>query len=186
MEQLFHKHIIKITGIICLPLLLAFFFSKVQAEEHNYTWHGHIIELNPELEEAQYCMAKNIYFEAGNQPVAGKIAVAQVVQNRVMNEHYPNNICDVVYQAKWKENWKGTLIPVRHMCQFSWFCDGKSDDPVDSATWMFSLLVADSVMNGEYGDITEGATHYHADSVYPYWAESLNQTVIINNHTFYK
>ena len=133
-----------------------------------------------------YCLALNMYFEAGNQPVAGKIAVAQVVQNRVLNQNYPNNICDVVYQAKWKENWKGTLMPIRHMCQFSWFCDGKSDDPVDSATWMFSLLVADSVMNGEYGDITEGATHYHADSVYPYWAESLNQTVIINNHTFYK
>ena len=109
MEQLFHKHIIKITGIICLPLLLAFFFSKVQAEDHSYTWHGHTIEFNPELQDSQYCLAKNIYFEAGNQPVAGKIAVAQVVQNRVINKNYPNNICDVVYQAKLKENWKGKL-----------------------------------------------------------------------------
>ena len=54
-----------------------------------------------------FCLAQNIYFEAGNQPIAGKIAVAQVVQNRVKNRDYPNTICGVVYQARWKENWKG-------------------------------------------------------------------------------
>jgi spore germination cell wall hydrolase CwlJ-like protein len=72
------------------------------------------------------------------------------------------------------------------MCQFSWFCDGKSDEPVDSATWLASLEVAQAVAWGEYGDITEGATHYHSDSVNPYWADSLNETVVINNHLFYK
>ena len=30
-----------------------------------------------------YCLAQNIYFESGNQPLAGKIAVSQVVINRV-------------------------------------------------------------------------------------------------------
>jgi spore germination cell wall hydrolase CwlJ-like protein len=133
-----------------------------------------------------FCMAKNIYFEAGNQPVAGKIAVSQVVLNRVYSVSYPDTVCDVVYQAKWKTNWRGEEVPVRHMCQFSWFCDGKSDDPVDSDTWMFSLMVANSVLNGDFGDITEGSTHYHADSVYPYWADSLNRTVTIDNHIFYK
>ena len=132
------------------------------------------------------CLAKNIYFEAGNQPLAGKVAVAQVVFNRMEHASYPDNVCGVVYQAKLRENWKGNMIPVRHMCQFSWFCDGKSDIPVDSATWMFSVLTAESVLRGDFGDITEGATHYHADSVHPYWADSLNQTVIINNHIFYK
>jgi len=133
-----------------------------------------------------YCLAKNIYFEAGNQPVAGKVAVSLVVLNRVEHHAYPDNICDVVYQAKWKTNWKGVEVPIRHMCQFSWFCDGKSDEPVDSATWMFSLATASRVLNGDFADYTEGATHYHADSVYPYWADSLNETVVINNHIFYK
>ena len=132
------------------------------------------------------CLAKNIYFEAGNQPVAGKIAVAQVVINRVESQHYPDDICGVVYQAKWGKNWRGTVVPIRNMCQFSWFCDGKSDEPVDSATWMLSLSVASSVIWNSYGDITEGSTHYHNDSVHPYWADSLMQTVIINNHIFYK
>ena len=133
-----------------------------------------------------YCMAQNIYFEAGNQPLAGKVAVAQVVVNRTRHPNYPTTACDVIYQAKWKENWLGKMVPIRNQCQFSWFCDGKSDDPVDSPTWMLSLKVARDVMQGAYGDITEGSTHYLADSVYPYWADSLNQTVVINNHIFYK
>lgn len=133
-----------------------------------------------------YCLAQNIYFEAGNQPVAGKIAVAQVVINRVKHPSYPNDICDVIYQAKTRVNWKNEIVPIRNKCQFSWFCDGKSDDPVDSQTWLLSLHIARDVVQDRYGDITEGSTHYHADSVYPYWADSLLQTVIINNHTFYK
>ena len=133
-----------------------------------------------------YCMAQNIYFEAGNQPLAGKIAVAQVVINRTNHPNYPTTMCDVIYQAKWKENWLGNLVPIRNQCQFSWFCDGKSDDPVDSPTWMNSLKVAADVVQGRYGDITEGSTHYHSIYVNPYWADSLNETVVINEHVFYK
>ena len=46
-----------------------------------------------------FCLAKNIYFEAGNQPVAGKVAVSLVVLNRVEHHAYPDNVCDVIYQA---------------------------------------------------------------------------------------
>ena len=133
-----------------------------------------------------YCLAQNIYFEAGNQPLAGKIAVSQVVLNRTQHPNYPTTVCGVIYQAKWKTNWKGNEVPIRNKCQFSWFCDGKSDDPVDSPTWISSLNIARNVVQGAYGDITEGATHYHSVYVNPYWADSLNETVVINEHIFYK
>ena len=133
-----------------------------------------------------FCMAQNIYFEAGNQPLAGKVAVGHVVLNRLEHSNYPGTMCDVIYQAKWKENWLGNMHPIRNQCQFSWFCDGKSDEPEISPTWYESLKVARDVVQGGYPDITEGATHYHNDKVNPYWADSLNQTVIINNHIFYK
>ena len=133
-----------------------------------------------------YCLAQNIYFEAGNQPLAGKVAVSQVVINRVEHPSYPDNICDVVYQAKLRVNWKNEFVPIKNQCQFSWFCDGKSDDPVDSQTWLLSMHIARDVVQQKYGDITEGSTHYHSDKVDPYWASSLNRTVVINNHIFYK
>ena len=134
----------------------------------------------------RFCLAQNIYFESGNQPLAGRIAVAQVTINRVEDEQFPDRICGVVYQAKLGTNWRGEIYPLRNKCQFSWFCDGKSDEPLDTKTWLASLIVARDVMDNFYGDITEGATHYHSVYVNPYWADSLNETVVINEHIFYK
>ena len=133
-----------------------------------------------------FCLAKNIYFEAGNQPVVGKIAVSHVVLNRVESQLYPDTVCDVIYEAETRINWKGNEVPIRGRCQFSWYCDGLSDEPVDSKTWISSVILARRIIDGEWYDVTEGATHYHADSVHPYWADSLNETVVINNHLFYK
>ena len=73
--------------------------TTVQASDEN----GHAV-----------CLAKNIYFEAGNQPLAGKVAVAQVVLNRMEHSAYGDTVCDVVYQARWRENRKGNMVPIRH------------------------------------------------------------------------
>jgi|TARA_B110000908_G_scaffold40295_1_gene48937 spore germination cell wall hydrolase CwlJ-like protein len=136
------------------------------------------------------CLAKNIYFEAGNQPIVGKMAVAEVVLNRVEMEQYPDTVCGVIYQAQERINWKGNKVPVLHKCQFSWYCDGKPDTPYDTATWLESVNIAHTyVEQSKYFrlyDVTEGATHYHSDSVHPYWADSLHRTVTIDNHLFYK
>tara|TARA_A100001011_G_scaffold393745_1_gene484390 strand:+ start:4859 stop:5395 length:537 start_codon:yes stop_codon:yes gene_type:complete len=134
----------------------------------------------------RYCLAQNIYFEAANQPKAGRMAVAHVVLNRVEDGQFPNTVCDVIYQAKWGKNWKGNDYPLRNKCQFSWFCDGKSDEPTDSVTWMESIKLAGWILDGSYPDITEGALWYHTTTVDPYWNDYLTSTVIINDHIFYK
>ena len=134
----------------------------------------------------RYCMAQNIYFEAANQSFAGKLAVAHVVMNRVDDLQFPNEVCDVIYQAKTRINWQGNEVPIRNQCQFSWYCDGKSDEPVDSKTWIKSLYIADLALTGQYPDITEGSLYYHADFIYPYWADELQHVVTIDNHLFYK
>ena len=134
------------------------------------------------------CLAKNMYYEARNQGLAGQLAVSLVVMNRVKDSRYPNTVCGVVEQGPTRESWKkdGTYYPIKNRCQFSWFCDGKSDNPEDSKNWLKCLTLARNILQGEYGDITEGATHYHSVYVNPYWADSLNQTVTINEHIFYK
>ena len=45
------------------------------------------------------CLAKNIYFEAGVESTAGKLAVANVTINRTLNVNYPNTICGVVQEG---------------------------------------------------------------------------------------
>ena len=166
-----HKKAIKYMCMFVLGFCIGMMSSKANASDPN---------------NEAFCLAQNMYFEAGNQPLAGKIAVSQVVINRTEHMNYPTSICGVVYQAKWKENWKGNMMPVRHQCQFSWFCDGKSDDPEDSKTWLQCLTLARNILQGAYGDITEGATHYHSVYVNPYFADSLYETLTINEHIFYK
>jgi spore germination cell wall hydrolase CwlJ-like protein len=132
----------------------------------------------------------NVYHEARNQGTAGQIAVAQVTVNRMIDSRFPNTICGVVYQGPHKPSWKGTgeMIPVRHKCQFSWYCDGKSDDIYDNETFsriydLTSLMVDDTI---RFVDITDGATHYHADYVMPSWASTKTKTVEIEDHIFYR
>ena len=136
----------------------------------------------------RFCMAQNIYFEAGNQPLSGKLAVANVTMNRVEDLQFPETICGVVYDVKeWRTSWSGKLVPVIGQCQFSWYCDGKSDDPKDSITWLESIRIADIILGSDqYLDITDGALWYHADYIHPYWADHLERLVVIENHIFYK
>ena len=135
---------------------------------------------------ARFCLAQNIYFESGNQSTAGKIAVANVVMNRVKMREYPNDVCEVIYQGPMRVNWKGNVVPVKHRCQFSWYCDGKSDEPVDSKTWNKALKIAAGVLSGAIPDITEGSSHYHATFVHPEWADNLQHVTTIDDHIFYK
>lgn len=49
--------------------------------------------------EDLYWLSHIIYAEAGNQPLEGKIAVGNVVLNRVASSQFPNSVKSVVYQS---------------------------------------------------------------------------------------
>ena len=131
------------------------------------------------------CLALNTYHEAKNQSMIGQVATAQVVMNRVADSRYPNTVCEVVKQGP---KYKGSDVPVRHKCQFSWFCDGKSDEPrKDSKEWFKAKEYARIVLSGRIVlDVTEGATHYHATYVKPSWARTKTRTTRIESHIFYR
>jgi len=173
-------------SIITLSLILFLPFNvSSSAIDWNIVSHGGE-EVVP---QDAYCMALNIYHESRSENLAGKFAVADVVMNRVYDRRYPDSICGVVYQAELKPHWKNpnNLIPVRNRCQFSWYCDGKSDEPTEKDAWNESVLVAHQTINeGRMAGITEGATHYHTVYVDPYWASSLTQIGHIGSHIFYR
>jgi len=142
------------------------------------------------FQQEAYCLAQNVYFEARNQPAAGQMAVMSVTLNRVNDDRFPNTVCGVVYEGPTRPSWKGTgeMIPIRHKCQFSWYCDGKSDEIKNKDTFEEILLLSELVISGTMSimDITEGATHYHADYVRPAWAETKTKTIEIEDHIFYR
>ena len=128
------------------------------------------------------CLAMNMYHEARGQGSAGLLGVSSVVMNRVKDKRFPNTICEVVHQGPTRESWKtrqtpdpsdAVFYPVRDRCQFSWYCDGRSDEPKEKKVYQRLLTIASSIVynNISFIDITDGATHYHADYVRPAWAE---------------
>lgn len=127
------------------------------------------------------CLAMNIYHEARSESLAGQYAVADVVLNRVESSLYPDSICEVVFQSVM---WEG--FPVRDKCQFSWYCDGKSDHPTETDSWLRSITVAVNIRHkSQFRGITESATHYHTDYVSPNWNRSMHYVGRIGNHLFY-
>ena len=149
---------------------------------------------HPEL----YCLAMNIYFEAKSEPIAGQYAVADVVLNRVNDARYPNSICEVVLQGPVRESWKTKkdpdlpkeerkFNPVKHKCQFSWYCDGKADKVRDGDAWRKAQEIAYRIVNeSKFRGVTESSTHYHATYVSPKWAPQLDLVGRLGTHIFYR
>ena len=157
--------------------------------------------IDPHKYEQEFCLAQNVFFESSVDNKAGMAAVADVTLNRVKDTRYPNTVCEVVYQAIMKESWKTKqypdlpaserkYIPVRNKCQFSWYCDGKSDDiPIGAENWVKAQMVAWEMMhNGTLRGISDGSTHYHATYVKPVWRKDIGMTLVgrIGSHIFYR
>lgn len=163
---------------IILALLLTF-ASAANANTGQPSIQLYIQEEYPQ----HYCLALNIYFEARGSTLADRAAVANVVINRVNDRRYPDTICGVVKQGIRGSD--GNML--RNQCQFSWYCDGKSDVPTDTDMWVSSQMLAWSMIeDGKYRGLTEGATHYHATYVNPRWARELQLIGRIGEHIFYR
>jgi spore germination cell wall hydrolase CwlJ-like protein len=123
------------------------------------------------------CLSEVIYYEARGEGVKGQKAVAEVVFHRMRTGNYGHSICAVVYEGANKPG-----------CQFSFACNGDTKHAKSPRAWLRAEVLAARILTGEesLGDVTGGATSFHAVSVQPDWANDLQRTVQIGNHIFYK
>ena len=131
-----------------------------------------------ERERQLHCMTQNIYYEASHEPAEGKIAVAQVVMNRVASPDFPNDPCQVIFQKN--------VFYSRVVCQFSWYCDGSMERRgIREDLWRESQEAAKLVLLENFR-LTglEHALFYHADYVNPRWPK--DRITKIGRHIFYK
>jgi spore germination cell wall hydrolase CwlJ-like protein len=127
------------------------------------------------LDDAITCLARSIYWEArGNDP-ADMEAVANVVMNRLGHEGFPDTVCKVVKQGSETKR-----------CQFSWWCDGKSDSVQEEVPYAMAKEIARKALNKELPDRTQGALYFHDRTVKPDWAREYIKTVDIGLFRFYK
>ena len=126
-------------------------------------------ELKAEEKQIQ-CIAEAIYHEANSEPEKGKIAVGNVVMNRVEDKRYPKTPCSVVHQRSKKS------------CQFSWVCTSKKI----RGSMKIPLDIARRVYYRNISDNTNGALFFHNRSVRPSWAKLSRRTTVIGHHSFYR
>jgi N-acetylmuramoyl-L-alanine amidase len=148
-----------------------------------------ILEVDP---HDLLCLQKNIYFESRDQGTIGMISTAWVTFNRVDDKRFRNTICEVVYRAKTDK--RG--FPIRNKCQFSWYCDGKTDEPdleneIEYTAWILSGSIARRmILTCRMGykpeecpdDPTHGAIFYHNDTVENF---KYTKTTVVGKHTYY-
>ena len=114
------------------------------------------------------CLAKNIYYEAGGEPLQGRIAVAQVTLNRVTHRtEFQANICGVVYAKD----------------QFSWTQE-RHREPRGEA-WLEAQAIARAVVQGTAHLPKFRALYFHNQTVKPRWSRTKELVARIGNHTFY-
>lgn len=130
---------------------------------------------NGPLDEAITCLSRTIYWETKGEDAASMEAVANVVMNRLGHKGFPNTICEVVRQGR-----------EQGACQFSWWCDGRSDDAEDEKSYAIAKEIARKALNRQLTDRTGGALYFHNRKVTTRWSSEYIKTVKIGKHVFYK
>ncbi len=125
------------------------------------------------------CLARNIYFEARGEPIAGQHAVAEVTLNRVDSQRFPRTVCDVVYEKRWDRKRK------RYVGAFSWTELDSTARP-EGIAWQRAVAAAETVYDNELAPTVHGALFYHANSIEPQWAKTKKEVAKIGRHIFYE
>ncbi len=125
--------------------------------------------------EVEQCLARTLYWEARGGGHEGMSAVGAVVLNRVEHEEFPSDLCGVVRQG-------GETPP----CQFSYWCDGRSDEPAPGAQWELAKQVAHLLVGTRPPDPTDGALFFHSDRIERPWILERERTVSVGGNVYYR
>lgn len=149
--------------------------SSLESKENT----THILE---EVRKLEHCamdvqclkLAEAIYFESGNNSYSDKIAIANVVKNRVQSGE--SSYIDILTERNKK------------ICQFSYLCVRKSFTIDHDRMWRDSVNAASDVYYNKVVDTTDGALYYYAHKRIkkPKWARNMLVTKKTESHTFLK
>ena len=124
---------------------------------------------NPGSHELE-CLAVGIYFESKSEPLAGQLAVGEVIANRA-NSHgrFPSSYCGVLFQRSQFSFIRGHALP---------------SVPRSSRQWQTAVAIAKIVDQDLKDSAATNALFFHAKRVSPRW--KLKRVASIGNHIFYR
>ena len=129
------------------------------------------VDYDQALSEELNCLAGAVYFESRGEPLAGQLAVAQVVVNRADSAGFPSSYCGVVYQR----------------AQFSFIKNGQMPRiKIGSVAWDRARGIARIAHEGLWESEAEDSLYFHAKYVRPSWSRKKVARATINTHIFYR
>jgi len=120
------------------------------------------------LDSELQCLAVGVYYESKGEPLAGQLAVAEVILNRTTSGRFPRTVCSVIKQRG----------------QFSFVRGGQLPTPPANAQWRKALAVAQVAKKDLWDSPVTNALYFHARYVSPGWKRARVGTV--GNHVFYR
>ncbi len=130
-----------------------------------------MVDDQAELTEQMRCLAGAVYFESRGEPLAGQLAVAQVIINRSEDRRWPASYCGVVYQR----------------AQFSFVRGGQMPNiNTSSLAWDRAKAVARIAHEGLWESEASDAVYFHATHVRPRWSRAKTRLAQIDTHVFYR
>ncbi|MEO8141249.1 MAG: cell wall hydrolase [Sphingomicrobium sp.] len=115
------------------------------------------------------CLAVGIYYEAKSEPLAGQLAVGQVIANRAKSGRFAPTYCGVLFQRS----------------QFSFVRGHSYREPARaSRQWHNAVAVAKIVDQKLHSSAVPNALFFHAKRVSPRWR--LSRVGSVGNHIFYR
>jgi spore germination cell wall hydrolase CwlJ-like protein len=155
-----------------LPDLTAMAPARAQTEGLTEAWL--LAQPLPQGGADWQCLTEAVYFEARGESLAGQVAVAEVILNRVDSPLYPGSVCGVIRQRGGGG------------CQFSYVCDSRSDRMREAEAADLAGRIARAMLDGAPRVLTGGATHFHTHAVSPRWSRTYAHTITIGAHLFYR
>lgn len=125
------------------------------------------------------CLARNIYHEARGEPIAGQYAVAEVTLNRVDSRHFPDTVCEVVYEKRY-DPVRNRLVGAFSWTEFDFVAEPRGRE------WERAKRAAEAIYDEQHEPALPGALFYHADSIEPRWAKTKEPLAKIGSHIFYE
>jgi spore germination cell wall hydrolase CwlJ-like protein len=135
------------------------------------------------IEKDRDILARTLWGEARGESLAGQIAVAWTIRNRVN---------DGKTKSWWGEGYAGVC-----QAKYQFSCWNSNDPnfvylsgakPIPAGQFAQAQKAADLVMSSAEPDPTGGATHYYAIAMKtaPAWAAKAKQTLKLGGHAFFK
>ena len=115
------------------------------------------------------CLAGAVFYEAKGEPLAGQLAVAEVIINRAKSGRFPKSLCGVVTQRSQFSFVRGGQVPAVNPSR---------------ADYRTALAVAQVALNDSWDSPASNAMFFHARYVRPGWSKQ--RVASIGNHVFYR